>query len=286
MGVQVLVTGGAGFLGRHVVLELLRREQVDAVVALDDASFGDPGRLDGLPVRIRDASVLDRDAVQDELARADAVVHLATRWADGAGVADPLGVHDVNTTATVRLMAAVADSPGTRLVLCPLTEPIGPPRDAVEAASIAVTAAAAAARTSAGLEVAQVRLPDVIGPGHPLGHPRGGWVVERIRRILREDVLDPADGVDHGAGRIVVDAATAAVALVDAAVSATAVDRDVTGHHLSDLEIAAHVSRETGRPVEVHAVADPTTTWRRPDAAPGVAAAVAAMVRDELSALV
>jgi len=74
-----LVTGGAGFIGSHVVAALLARG--DQVTVLDDLSTGRTGNLDlviGHPgFRFVQGSVLD-EITMDELAREHAnVVHLA-----------------------------------------------------------------------------------------------------------------------------------------------------------------------------------------------------------------
>ncbi|HVS13291.1 MAG TPA: NAD-dependent epimerase/dehydratase family protein [Thermoanaerobaculia bacterium] len=82
-GLRVLVTGGAGFVGSHLVEELLARGAT-RVAVLDDLSTGrpenlEPARLEagGGELELRVGSVLDR-ALVDELVRdADAVLHLA-----------------------------------------------------------------------------------------------------------------------------------------------------------------------------------------------------------------
>jgi len=75
---HVLVTGGAGFLGSHVVDALLKAG--DDVVVVDDLSTGDRANLDPR-AELRIADIADLSALQRELGsrRIDAVVHCAAK---------------------------------------------------------------------------------------------------------------------------------------------------------------------------------------------------------------
>ena len=76
---RALVTGGAGFIGSHLVDKLIGRG--DEVTALDDLSTGRYGNIRHLlsnpRFRFTRASVLDVDAVDAEVAQADVIYHLA-----------------------------------------------------------------------------------------------------------------------------------------------------------------------------------------------------------------
>jgi UDP-glucose 4-epimerase len=80
-GLRVLVTGGAGFLGSHVVDALLARG--DRVVVLDDLSTGDRANLDPRAelrvADIADSAALERALIGDGRERIDAVVHCAAK---------------------------------------------------------------------------------------------------------------------------------------------------------------------------------------------------------------
>jgi len=76
---RALVTGGAGFIGSHVVDCLL--QQGHEVIALDDLSTGSLRNIrhlqDNPSFRFSEASVLDARQVDAEVAQADVVYHLA-----------------------------------------------------------------------------------------------------------------------------------------------------------------------------------------------------------------
>jgi UDP-glucose 4-epimerase len=77
--VRVLVTGGAGFIGSHVVDRLLQRG--DSVTAFDDLSTGSLHNIrhlhDDPNFRFSNATVLDAQALDAEVAQVDVIYHLA-----------------------------------------------------------------------------------------------------------------------------------------------------------------------------------------------------------------
>jgi UDP-glucose 4-epimerase len=109
---RVLVTGGAGFFGSHIVDALLGR--TDDVVALDDLSTGDRANLDpAVPLIVADVS--DREAIHDRLAgqRFDAVVHAAAKTKVVESIAQPALYHRVIVNGTSNVLD-VAQSSGAR----------------------------------------------------------------------------------------------------------------------------------------------------------------------------
>src|SRR5690606_22967917 len=99
----VLVTGGAGFIGTHVVRAPTARGE--RVRVLDDLSSG---RAAGLP-RAADlvvGSILDPAAVETAMAGATRVVHLAARRAVPRSFVDPVGTDRVNRSGTAAVLDA------------------------------------------------------------------------------------------------------------------------------------------------------------------------------------
>lgn len=122
MVTTVLATGGAGYIGSHVVAELLARGR--QVVILDDfsnAARDVPERIAalgyGAPVVVegdlRDAAVLAEAFGRQ---RIDAVVHLAGLKAVGESVAEPLRYMRVNVGGAVALLEAMLAQGVGRLV--------------------------------------------------------------------------------------------------------------------------------------------------------------------------
>jgi UDP-glucose 4-epimerase len=110
-----LVTGGAGYIGSHVVREF-RSAGIDAVV-LDDLSSGIESFVpDGVP--FVQGSILDRDLVSETIARhgVTGVVHVAGYKYAGVSVQRPLHTYDQNVTGTQRLLEAMADHGVDRIV--------------------------------------------------------------------------------------------------------------------------------------------------------------------------
>ena len=103
---RTLVTGGAGFIGSHLVDALVDRGH--ACTVLDDLSRGDRSNLahHGDAVTFVHGSVTDRDLVHDVARDADAVLHLASVVGVRSTIADPTRVIDVSVRGTANVVDA------------------------------------------------------------------------------------------------------------------------------------------------------------------------------------
>jgi UDP-glucose 4-epimerase len=100
----VLVTGGAGYIGSHTVLQLVARGE--RVVVLDDLSTGFRQAVRDVPLVV--GNVGDRKLVDQLLAehRVDTIIHFAAHTIVPESVSNPLKYYGNNTCATRSLLEA------------------------------------------------------------------------------------------------------------------------------------------------------------------------------------
>jgi UDP-N-acetylglucosamine 4-epimerase len=123
MSTPVLVTGGAGFIGSHVVEALL--ELGYAVRVLDNFSTGKMGNLEGLgdgrwnPGRdfeLIEADIRDLDAVLKATQGVGAVLHQAALGSVPLSIEDPVNTQQVNADGTLNVFEAARRNGVSRVV--------------------------------------------------------------------------------------------------------------------------------------------------------------------------
>jgi UDP-glucose 4-epimerase len=112
---NALVTGGAGFIGSHLVSRLLASGR--KVRVLDNLSTG---KRENLPPHERlefiEGDIRDTSAVASAMHGMQAVVHLAAVASVQASIDDPLGTHQTNLVGTINLLEAARQNSIARFV--------------------------------------------------------------------------------------------------------------------------------------------------------------------------
>lgn len=111
----ILVTGGAGYIGSHTVVQLLENNQ--EVVIVDDFSNSDPvvleriKELTGKDFTFYELNLLEKEKLQDvfEKHAIEAVIHFAGFKAVGESVAEPLMYYHNNITGTLVLLEVMKE---------------------------------------------------------------------------------------------------------------------------------------------------------------------------------
>ena len=199
---KILVTGGAGFIGSHLVERLLARG--DEVLVLDDLSTGRVSNLAEVRLHPRlefvPGSVLDEALVEGLVARVEGVFHLAARVGVRLVLEQPSATLEVNVVGTRHVLAAAARH-GARVFFASSSEVYGknerPPFREDEPLLLGATSeprwsyacskamgewlALAHARES-GLAVVSARFFNVVGPRQ---RPDFGMVLPRFVAAAR-----------------------------------------------------------------------------------------------------
>ncbi len=122
---RVLVTGGAGFIGSHVV-DLLVASGNDVVV-VDDFSTGSRDNLahhaDG-DLSVREGDIRDLDLMREVSRGVDVVLHMAVASLR-VSLNDPWSVHEINAGGTLQVCRAAREAGVSRLVYCSSSEAYG-----------------------------------------------------------------------------------------------------------------------------------------------------------------
>lgn len=111
-----LVTGGAGFIGSHIVDALVKRG--DSVRILDDFSSG---RRENIAHNLDRVQLIEGDLTDSEIVRkavrgVDFILHLGAISSVPRSLADPLASHRVNATGTLHVLMAAREAGVRRVV--------------------------------------------------------------------------------------------------------------------------------------------------------------------------
>ena len=129
----VLVTGGCGYIGAHVVHAL--HQAGEQVVVVDDLSYGKPTRIEGSRLYGMDIAAPGAGERLAEIMKAegvDSVIHFAARKQVGESVEKPLWYYQQNINGMLNVLIGMRDSGAKKLVFSSSAATYGvPPVDVV-----------------------------------------------------------------------------------------------------------------------------------------------------------
>jgi UDP-glucose 4-epimerase len=207
LGVKIVVTGGAGFIGANLCRSLAIQEFADEIVALDDLSTGSRQNLADCPgVELREGTILSDGDLDAAFAGAEAVVHLAARPSVPRSLADPMATHSVNATGTMMVLEAARRHGMPQVVVASSSSVYGanptlPKREDMATlpvspyavSKLATEAYALSYGRSFGLPTMAFRFFNVFGPLQPAGHAYAAVVPAFVSAALEGRPI-PIDG--------------------------------------------------------------------------------------------
>jgi len=117
-GRRVVVTGGAGFIGSHLVDALAKEAR--SVVVVDNLSTGSLSNLSNVRhnpgVVFISGSILDTRLLSTAIAENDIIFHMAAIPSVARSLQDPLASDEVNVHGTLSLLKAAADSRAAHVI--------------------------------------------------------------------------------------------------------------------------------------------------------------------------
>jgi UDP-glucose 4-epimerase len=246
---KVVVTGGAGFIGSHLVDRLITLNPAATVVVVDNFSSGQQANiarhLQESRLRLIEADVRDAAAVDESLAGAEVVYHLASQSQVISDLREVNETFTTNVVGTVNVLRAAAKHAVKRVVFAssrevygePITLPVDEdhpllPINSYGASVLAAEVYCRTLRRVFGLQTAILRLTNVYGPrdaGHVIpiwleraaaGHDLlvyGGrqtldfiWIGDAVEALITagtSDAVNPPINVASGTGIRAIDLA-------------------------------------------------------------------------------
>ncbi|MFQ6854475.1 NAD-dependent epimerase/dehydratase family protein [Streptomyces sp. 35M1] len=258
---QIVITGGAGFIGGNLVRALTEQPQVTRLRVVDNLSTGDKANLVGLDVDFFEGDVQDAALLDRAFHGADAVVHLAALPSVPRSLQDPLASHHANATGTLQVLEAARRAGGPHVIAASSSSVYGsnphlPKHEDLATAPMspyAVTKLTTEAYLSAyhhsfGLPVLPFRFFNVYGPGQRADHPYAAVIPKWISAALAgEPVTIHGDGTQT---RDFTYVGTVCRVLTDALLRRVVAPRPVNlafGSRTSLLDLITEIESATGQ---------------------------------------
>lgn len=248
----ILVTGGAGFIGSHVVEALAQRG--NRVRVLDNLSTGALQNLELIEgnVEIVEGDIRDVDSVANVVQNIDGIIHLAAISGVQRSIAAPRLTHDINVTGTLNILLAAQQKGVRRVVMAssasvygnpatvptPENEPLAP-LSPYGATKVAMEQYGVVFSQVYGVSVISLRYFNVYGPRQA---PQSDYaaVIPAFLTKIRQGypVTIYGDGLQSRDFVHVTDVARATLATLDAPLEVSGAFNVGTGRGVTLLELA------------------------------------------------
>ncbi len=117
---RILVTGGAGFIGSHIVAALLEHPEVSLVRVMDNLATGSLKNIEEFKshpkFEFENADIRNYQSCLDACADIDRITHQAALGSVPRSINDPLTTNDVNITGTLNIFTAAKENNIKRIV--------------------------------------------------------------------------------------------------------------------------------------------------------------------------
>lgn len=256
---RCVVTGGCGFIGVNLARTL--RAAGIAPTAFDNLSEGsiEDGDSAGFE-EVREADVRDRAALDEALAGAECVIHLAAQTSVMASIENPRNDLDVNVFGTLTVLEAARDAGVRRVIIASSSAPLGNNEPPVHeglptrpvspygASKAAGEALCSAFTGSYGLSTLALRFSNVYGP---FSYHKGSVVARFLKDIEATGSITVYGDGEQTRDLVYVDDLCRGIVQALRAPGVTGVLHLASGVETTINELVGILGEELGRPFDV-----------------------------------
>ncbi|WP_327325119.1 NAD-dependent epimerase/dehydratase family protein [Streptomyces sp. NBC_01210] len=194
---NIVITGGAGFIGSNLVRTLANDPAITQIRVIDNLSTGSKQNLADLDVGFFEGDVQDAALLDQAFHGADAIVHLAALPSVPRSVKDPLASHHANATGTLQVLEAARRAGNLHVIAASSSSVYGAnphlpkhedlttaPMSPYAVTKLATEAYLGAYHHSYGLPVLPFRFFNVYGPGQRADHAYAAVIPKWISAML------------------------------------------------------------------------------------------------------